>query len=169
MGSQLWDGEQTLGYSHNCRLGAVVGCHVEALGLPEAFLCVLEAAFHGGKVGCGGKGDAVSGITIASLHLEHSMEALEHLSSSHGILWQGVVTLHTASTGLGRGQSWGRGQPGTWHPTAQIAAAPRAHSKVGVLSLGMRFWGFPRQGHNLFWKAPNSCVFSLPPTLCSSS
>lgn len=86
LGSQIWEGKQTLGYSHYCRLGAVIGCHVEALGMSDAFLCVVKAAFHGCKVGCGGKGDVVNCITRAPLDLEHSMEALEHLSSPHGIL-----------------------------------------------------------------------------------
>lgn len=57
------DGEQTPGYSHNCRLGAVLGCLVEALRVSDAFLCILKAAFHRCKVGWGRKGGVVNCIT----------------------------------------------------------------------------------------------------------
>lgn len=85
---QVWDGKQTLGYSHNSRLGAVFGCLIEALRVLDGFLCVLKAAFRGCEVGCGGKGGCceLHHQTMAPQDLEYRMEAVEHLSSSHSIL-----------------------------------------------------------------------------------
>lgn len=77
-----------LRYSHNCRVGAVSGCLVVALRVSDAFLCIFKAAFHRCKVSCGGKGGCCELLsqTMAPLDLEHSMEAVEHLGSSHSIL-----------------------------------------------------------------------------------
>lgn len=82
--------------------------------------------------------------------VEHRMEAVECLSSSHSIPWQGFISLHGSKHRSGKcGQQWGGERCGTWHPTAHIAAAAKVHSEVGVFGLGTRFCGFSRQEHNL--------------------
>lgn len=78
---------------------------------------------------------------------------------------RGLSPFRTASTRLGHGQQWCREQPGTWHLTAQIAAAPRAHGKVGVLSLVL---GVSKAGAQLagcFGRLQTAaCSPSLPPS-----
>lgn len=82
--------------------------------------------------------------------VEHRMEAVELLSSSHSTPWQGFISLHGSKHRTGKcGQQWGGERCGTWHPTAHIAAAAKVHSEVGVFGLGTRFCGFSRQEHNL--------------------
>lgn len=74
---------------------------------------------------------------------------------------RGLSPFRTASTRLGHGQQWCREQPGTWHLTAQIAAAPRAHGKVGVLSLVL---GVSKAGAQLA-----GCFGRLQTAACSPS
>lgn len=132
---------QAPGHSHDGGQGAVTGGLIETLRVSGGLLRVLEAAFGGGEVGCKGR---EGGDVSTRGGVVQRMAWMDGGTAGH---WgpQGSSVPPTAPmSGTGKhGRRVGQ-QRG-----ACSAAAAQGHSEAGALSQGARFWGAPRQGHNL--------------------